>query len=57
MAKFKATNETAPKYEGKDYVNSGSEILSAEMILRLRSWIEASDFIISAKKKAINSKK
>ena len=57
MAKFKATNETAPKYEGKDYVNSGLEILSAEMILRLRSWIEASDFIISAKKKAINSKK
>ena len=31
---FEATHGTAPKYAGKDYVNPGSEILSAEMMLR-----------------------
>jgi isocitrate dehydrogenase len=28
----------APKYAGKDYVNPGSEILSAEMMLRHMGW-------------------
>src|SRR3954466_12369712 len=31
IAMFEATHGTAPKYAGKDYVNPGSEILSAEM--------------------------
>src|SRR5438874_7218558 len=31
VANFEATHGTAPKYAGKDYVNPGSEILSAEM--------------------------
>src|SRR5581483_7157082 len=34
VAMFEATHGTAPKYAGKDYVNPGSEILSAEMMLR-----------------------
>src|SRR5204863_6699538 len=33
VAVFEATHGTAPKYAGKDYVNPGSEILSAEMML------------------------
>jgi isocitrate dehydrogenase len=32
VAMFEATHGTAPKYAGKDYVNPGSEILSAEMM-------------------------
>jgi isocitrate dehydrogenase len=47
MAMFEATHGTAPKYAGKDYVNPGSEILSAEMMLRHMGWIEAADLIIS----------
>jgi isocitrate dehydrogenase len=34
VAMFEATHGTAPKYAGKDYVNPGSLILSAEMMLR-----------------------
>jgi isocitrate dehydrogenase len=40
---FEATHGTAPKYAGKDYVNPGSEILSAEMMLRHMGWTEAAD--------------
>jgi hypothetical protein len=47
VAMFEATHGTAPKYAGKDYVNPGSEILSAEMMLRHMGWIEAADLIIS----------
>ena len=54
---FEATHGTAPKYAGKDYVNPGSEILSAEMMLRHLGWIEAADLIISSMEKAILSKK
>ena len=57
VAMFEATHGTAPKYAGKDYVNPGSEILSAEMMLRHRGWTEAADLIISSMKKAIASKK
>jgi isocitrate dehydrogenase len=39
---------TAPKYAGKDYVNPGSAILSAEMMLRHMGWKEAADLIIRA---------
>ena len=57
IAMFEATHGTAPKYAGKDYVNPGSEILSAEMMLRHMGWLEAADLIISAMEKAILSKK
>ncbi len=57
VAMFEATHGTAPKYAGKDYVNPGSEILSAEMMLRHMGWLEAADLIISSMKKSINSKK
>ena len=57
VAMFEATHGTAPKYAGKDYVNPGSEILSAEMMLRHMGWVEAADLIITAMNKAIQSKK
>ena len=57
VACFEATHGTAPKYAGKDYVNPGSEILSAEMMLRHMGWNEAAACIISAMEKAIQSKK
>ena len=57
VAMFEATHGTAPKYAGKDYVNPGSEILSAEMMLRHMGWFEAADLIISSMKKSILSKK
>ena len=57
VACFEATHGTAPKYAGKDYVNPGSEILSAEMMLRHMGWVEAADLIISSMEKAIASKK
>jgi len=57
VAMFEATHGTAPKYAGKDYVNPGSEILSAEMMLRHMGWFEAADLIISSMEKAILSRK
>jgi isocitrate dehydrogenase len=57
VAMFEATHGTAPKYAGKDYVNPGSLILSAEMMLRHMGWVEAADLIISAMGKSIKSKK
>jgi isocitrate dehydrogenase len=57
VAMFEATHGTAPKYAGKDYVNPGSLILSAEMMLRHMGWPEAADLIISSMGKAITSKK
>ena len=57
VACFEATHGTAPKYAGKDYVNPGSEILSAEMMLRHMGWKEAADLILSSLEKAIGSKK
>ena len=57
VAMFEATHGTAPKYAGKDYVNPGSEILSAEMMLRHMGWKEAADLIISSMEKSIKSKK
>jgi len=46
VAMFEATHGTAPKYAGQDYVNPGSIILSAEMMLRHLGWTEAADCII-----------
>ena len=57
VAMFEATHGTAPKYAGKDYVNPGSLILSAEMMLRHMGWIEAADLLISAMEKAITEKR
>lgn len=57
VAMFEATHGTAPKYAGKDYVNPGSLVLSAEMMLRHMGWVEAADLIISSMEKSITSKK
>lgn len=57
VAVFEATHGTAPKYAGKDYVNPGSIILSAEMMLRHMGWIEAADLIIDAMQKSVSSKR
>ncbi|WP_029524912.1 NADP-dependent isocitrate dehydrogenase [Polaromonas glacialis] len=57
IAMFEATHGTAPKYAGKDYVNPGSLILSAEMMLRHMGWLEAADLIISSMEHSIASKK
>ncbi len=57
VACFEATHGTAPKYAGLDYVNPGSVILSAEMMLRHLGWTEAADLIISAMQASVMSKK
>ena len=56
VAMFEATHGTAPKYAGKDYVNPGSEILSAEMMLVHMGWKEAAALIVSSLEKSINDK-
>ncbi|NRT55547.1 NADP-dependent isocitrate dehydrogenase [Sphaerotilus uruguayifluvii] len=55
VAMFEATHGTAPRYAGKDYVNPGSLILSAEMMLRHIGWTEAADLIIESMERAIQS--
>jgi isocitrate dehydrogenase len=57
VAMFEATHGTAPKYAGKDYVNPGSEILSAEMMLRHLGWTEAADIIIKSMEASILQKR
>ncbi|MBX9916107.1 MAG: NADP-dependent isocitrate dehydrogenase [Nitrosomonas sp.] len=56
VAIFEATHGTAPKYAGKDQVNPGSIILSAEMMLRHMGWVEAADMIIKAMEATIQHK-
>ena len=56
IALFEATHGTAPKYAGKDQVNPGSIILSAEMMLRHLGWVEAADLIINGLAAAIQAK-
>lgn len=56
VAMFEATHGTAPKYAGKDQVNPGSVILSAEMMLRHLGWTEAADLIIKGTNGAIRAK-
>jgi len=46
LAVFEATHGTAPGFAGKDRVNPGSLILSAEMMLRYLGWKEAADLIL-----------
>jgi isocitrate dehydrogenase len=56
VAMFEATHGTAPKYAGKDQVNPGSIILSAEMMLRHLGWSEAADLILKGMDGAIQAK-
>jgi len=56
VAMFEATHGTAPKYAGKDYVNPGSEILSAEMMLVHMGWKEAAQLIVKSLERAIGDK-
>ncbi|MHB1515229.1 MAG: NADP-dependent isocitrate dehydrogenase [Acidiferrobacteraceae bacterium] len=55
-ALFEATHGTAPKYAGKDQVNPGSIILSAEMMLRHIGWSEAADLVLRGMEGAIASR-
>ncbi|MER2514066.1 MAG: NADP-dependent isocitrate dehydrogenase [Nitrosomonas ureae] len=55
VAVFEATHGTAPKYAGKNQVNPGSIILSAEMMLRHIGWIEAADKIIKSMEKTVQN--
>ena len=57
IAVFEATHGTAPKYAGKDYVNPGSLILSAEMMLRHIGWVESADLIVKAMESTISDGK
>ena len=55
-AVFEATHGTAPGFAGKDRVNPGSLILSAEMMLRYLGWIEAADNIMHGVARTIAAK-
>ena len=57
FAVFEATHGTAPKYAGKNQVNPGSLILSAEMMLRHMGWLEAADLLIESMDRTIGAKK
>ncbi|MEK8046170.1 NADP-dependent isocitrate dehydrogenase [Ideonella margarita] len=57
VACFESTHGTAPRYAGKDYVNPGSSILSAEMMLRHMGWTEAADLILRSLEAAIETKR
>jgi len=50
---FEATHGTAPGFAGKDRVNPGSLILSAEMMLRYIGWTDAADNIMEGVAKTI----
>jgi len=56
VAVFEATHGTAPGFAGKDRVNPGSLILSAEMMLRYIGWREAADFIVKGVANTIANK-
>ena len=56
FAVFEATHGTAPGFAGKDRVNPGSLILSAEMMLRYLSWTEAADRILDGMARTIAAK-
>ncbi len=53
VAVFEATHGTAPGFAGKNRVNPGSIILSAEMMLRYMGWDEAADLIVKGVEGAI----
>ena len=56
VAVFEATHGSAPKYAGKNRVNPGSIILSAEMMLRHIGWYEAADLVVHGIASAIANK-
>ncbi len=56
LAIFEATHGTAPGFAGKDRVNPGSLILSAEMMLRYMRWFEAADLIMKGVARTIANK-
>jgi len=56
LAVFEATHGTAPGFAGKDRVNPGSLILSAEMMLRYLKWNEAADLIMKGVANTIANK-
>ncbi len=56
VAVFEATHGTAPGFAGKDRVNPGSLILSAEMMLRYMGWVEAADLIMKGVANTIANK-
>ncbi|MGB5542365.1 MAG: isocitrate/isopropylmalate family dehydrogenase, partial [Gammaproteobacteria bacterium] len=56
VAVFEATHGTAPGFAGKDRVNPGSLILSAEMMLRYLGWKEAADLILHGVRTTIEQK-
>jgi isocitrate dehydrogenase len=56
VAVFEATHGTAPGFAGKDRVNPGSLILSAEMMLRYMAWTEAADLILEGTRRTIAAK-
>lgn len=56
LAVFEATHGTAPGFAGKDRVNPGSLILSAEMMLRYLKWNEAADLILKGVANTIAAK-
>jgi isocitrate dehydrogenase len=56
IAVFEATHGTAPGFAGKDRVNPGSLILSAEMMLRYIGWNEAAEYIIKGVANTIANK-
>ncbi len=56
VAMFEATHGTAPGFAGKDRVNPGSLILSAEMMLRHMGWHEAAECILQGVARTIAGK-
>ena len=56
IAVFEATHGTAPKYAGKNQVNPGSIVLSAEMMLRYMGWVEAAALIMKGMAGSIEAK-
>ncbi len=56
LAVFEATHGTAPGFAGKDRVNPGSLILSAEMMLRYIGWTEAADLVMHGVARTIANK-
>ncbi len=56
IAVFEATHGSAPKYAGKNRVNPGSIILSAEMMLRHIGWEESASLVLMGVASAIAAK-
>ena len=56
VAVFEATHGSAPKYAGKNRVNPGSIVLSAEMMLRYMGWTEAAELVLKGISGAIANK-